>query len=571
MIVVACLLALSGVPDFDVASHLAATLSTPRVAMDETLAAGLTGLAFLTVHGPIPAADMEPWLVVPRLPWLWEGLGWRPKVLHHGNCRWDEARAELALAASQGRPGIWVWSDERRTAWGTVSHPPPEGAGCFAVVVGEGGLDPWPVEKLMARALLEAVSQAYAASSKGLWGLESLHDPTTAQGLSAYARLHADIASGLVEPPSIPSLAAAWAHRCGMAAGFLRRVAGELEGSQEDLWRASWDLDQERVRCLMPLAAASTPSPAEACSLVWQALSWHRAAFEALQTVALAASGLDSAWWPALRAPDEPPGDREALFRLCGHPEPAIRRMALRKLAAGACADEACVRVVRTALDDDDALVREAALAAMDTEVPVVTREILWEAYQREPPRMLHGNGSFRRALLISLASVAEAEVPGLLVKAGSLCESGCRPLAIPTWAAEGLVDLLGEASWPFLKALLQAPCPSARWAAATSLAQLSSPEAREWLLAIADRDTVPEVRCAALGALGRAGDEQAVRRLLAMVEHPSADVRLAAASALVEAGSQWLSLLEEHLGTLRAHSPAASLLRQVVQRLGRT
>ncbi len=544
---------------------LAASLSTPRLTLTPEAAAGLSGLPFLTVAGPPGSHSVEPWLLLARLPWLLRAIGWEPRLLHNGVTSWDEAREELLATARAQLPVIWVWEGPGEGArWGAQEDVPPSSPGCFIALVAGQPCEPREPPAIVAAALLEAVSWAHAATCAGLSGVESLSDPYVAQGFGAYKRLFADLH---LDPraPELEGTVREWARRRRTAAGFLRWARSYLPTHATALEQAASCCEQEATRCLEPLtqtlASLSPEAIPEATRLLWQSLAWFTRAMEALEPLAMEASGLDSSEWHPLTGPDEDPAPehRLALRRLARSELAPVRRMALRKLASSAPADEDVALFVEC-LRDSDALVRETALSCLEAVRPANLREIVTDALADVDPSWIHGNGPFERLLVMTLTRVREAEVPWVLARVGAACHPGdCRPLALPTWCAEGIVDLFGQASWPYLAHMLRSSCPHAREAAAGAAGRVGARELREELDAIAFCDTVVTVRCAALAALARMGAHEAIERLVDLASSPDAATRRAAVVGLIEAGEAARALLPPHVR--RAEEDLAPLL----------
>ena len=121
-------------------------------------------------------------------------------------------------------------------------------------------------------------------------------------------------------------------------------------------------------------------------------------------------------------------------------------------------------------------------------------------------------------------------------------------PRAIPSWCAEGITGLVGQAGWPYLVEMLGSQSKYAREAATIALGRLGVEDTFGNLEEIAFRDSSDVVRCAALGALGRSGNAHAVRELLQFLQSEAIEVRSAAALALVEAGEGSLTTLRQAL-----------------------
>jgi hypothetical protein len=551
---VLCLLVTAPVGEREIAELLASSLSTPRLTLTSEAAAGLTGRAFLSVAGPQGALQVEPWLFIARLPWLFRAQGWESRLLYNGCVSWEEARQSIIVTGAHHRPAVWVWVGEGGDeVWGWGTREPPSEEGCFVAVVGDRAVDPQPPASTVSTSLLEALSWTHAATTSGLSGLEPREDPYTAQGFGAYKRLYADISEGNAgRRAELAEMVSRWAERRRQAGGFLRWAATYLPEHERALDDAAVFFEQEAMQCLDPLTAllaGEKQEPGGAPELLWRGLSWYIKAMQTLEPVAFSSAGLDSGVWRFLHAPDEepvPPADVGHLLQLSGHRNVAVRRIALRKLG-GVSLEYVDIPLLIAALRDDDALVQQAALAALEAARPSDLRRILWEAYEVASPAVLHGNGPFQRALVLALTRVREAEVPGLLATAGATCIPGdCRPRSQPTWCAEGIVDLLGQASWPYLQVMLHASCPYSREAAAVALGRLGLEETQSELHAIAFRDSSTVVRCAALGALGRMGSEEAVHELIELAGSPDPEIRVAAAAGLVEAGDIAMPLIAE-------------------------
>ncbi|MCU0611468.1 MAG: hypothetical protein MUE60_06725 [Candidatus Eisenbacteria bacterium] len=534
-------------------SILASTLSTPRLPLSPECASGLSGLAFLSVAGPEGAREVEPWLFISRLPWLFRAQGWEPELLHNGCVSWSEARTAVVAAGESRRPAVWVWvGGAGHMVMGGGTQKPPDDEGCFVAVIGTGAVDPTPPAVTVARSLLETLSWSHAATTSGLSGLEWREDPYVAQGFGAYKRFYADLSvDGATRASELAATATTWAQRRRHAGAFLRWAATILTVHAGALEEAAVCFEQEAL-CLDPLGSQSElefDTPGAAKELLWRGLAWHIKGMQTIEPVAFSHAGLDSVQRLLLHAPDEgivDPESVEPLVTLSRHGLAAIRRIAVRKLI-GAPLEPDRIEVLVAALRDEDALVREASLSALEAIRPGNLRDVLWEAYQAAPRDGLHGNGTFHRALVLALTRVREAEVPGLLAMAGSGCiRSDCRPRSLPTWCAEGIIDLMGQASWPYLVSMLKADCAYSREAAAVALGRLGLEEAHAELSAIAFRDSSLSVQCAALGALGRMGSQEAIERLLDLVDSHEAGVPVSAAGGLVEAGEAAIPLIEE-------------------------
>lgn len=564
-----CALNLTHPDERRVAEILAASLSTPRLVLTPDAAAGLTGRAFLSVAGPPGTREVEPWLFISRLPWLFRAQGWDCRFLHNGVAAWADAREAIQEAAGHRRPVLWAWTGSQGGhAWGGTDEPPPEHDGCFVAIIGERAVEPEQTAAVVGRSVLETLSWSHAATCGGLVGLESRDDPYLAQGFGAYKRLYADmVTNDWGNNREMADVVAVWSQRRRQAAGFLRWAATRLPAHAKEFETAAVCFEQESAQCLAPLAATlSGGGGGETAGTLWQGLSWYIKGMQSLEPAAFAFAGVDSALWPLLHAPDEEPpspADATQLLALARHGETAIRRIAFRKLV-GLPLEHQDVSLLAGALRDDDALVQEAALAALEASRPPDLRVILWEAYQAREASMLHGNGSFKRPLVLALTRVRESEVPGLLAQAGSACVAGdCMPRAVPTWCADGIVGLFGQASWPYLQVMLHAPCPFSREAAAIALGRLGLRETQDELHAIAFRDSSLEVQCAALGALGRMGSTEAIGRLLDVVGSVDADAQAAAAAGLVESGEAAIPLITQRLQ--HADPEIARILRTVL------
>ncbi|MBN1423098.1 HEAT repeat domain-containing protein, partial [Candidatus Fermentibacteria bacterium] len=559
-----------------VADILALSLSTPRLALTQEAAAGLSGRAFLSVAGPPGALEVEPWLFVSRLPWLFRAQGWESALLHNGLATWAEAKARIDEATRNRRPVLWIWvGGDGGVTWGNGTHVLPEGDGCFAAVVGEKAVEPLPPEAVVSWGILEALSSAHAATCSGLSGLESLDDPYVAQGFGAYKRLYVDLSVNAEgSAVELSAIVDSWAQRRRLASGFLRWAAEILPEHSSGLSQAAACFEQEAIQSLDPLARALAEDAAalgSAKELLWRGLSWYIKGIQMMEPAAFTYAGLDSSLWGLLHAPDEEPmpqGSVAGVLELIRHQMPAVRRIAYRKLIGAPLHPENYCDL-EDGLRDEDPMVQQAALAALEAIRPPDLRGILWRAFQDASSEVLHGNGYFHRALVLALTRVREAEVPGLLAEAAAHCPPGdCRPRSLPAWCAEGIVDLFGQASWPYLRVMLQASCPYAREAAAVALGRLGRDEAHSELHAIAFRDTSAFVQCAALGALGRTGFHEAIPRLLDLLEAPEMEIKTAAASALVEMGEPVLPFIE---GRMKRVGPDGSrtlaMVRDAVRR----
>ncbi len=99
------------------------------------------------------------------------------------------------------------------------------------------------------------------------------------------------------------------------------------------------------------------------------------------------------------------------------------------------------------------------------------------------------------------------------------------------------------------------------RWAAASALAQIGAPAVEPLMAALDNKDSV--VRLRAAWALGRIGDERAVKKLILTLQDGDWSVRMRAADALGilrahEATSALLLLLRDKSADVRRHAIAA-------------
>ena len=93
----------------------------------------------------------------------------------------------------------------------------------------------------------------------------------------------------------------------------------------------------------------------------------------------------------------------------------------------------------------------------------------------------------------------------------------------------------LGEAAFPALKALLDAPDADHRWWALSVLAQIETANV-DWMLAALDDDSTEVRQCAALG-LSVHPDDKSVSALINAMHDPDSMVSTLAANALVKIG----------------------------------
>jgi len=558
-----------------VADLLADVISTPRFPLTREIASGLTGQAFLAVAGPPGATELEPWLLVSRLAWIFDAQGWKPAVYHNGICSWAEAKSRVGEARESGWPAMWVWNSSIGTElWGTRNDDPPEREGCFIVVVAEGVQAPWSLEELVGRSLLEVLSSAHAVTCSGLMGTESLRDPYSAQGFGAYKRLYVDLlTAGSSDHEGLAKTVEKWRNRRLMASAYLRWAGEVLTTQTLALEKAAACFEKEAGGCLEPLSQylsdvdAGLMTSKEAGKLVLKALGWHIRGMQSMESVAFSFAGLDSADQVVLHAPDEEPirsQELPSVLKLVENEMAPVRRIAFRKLVGAELTKEA-LELLELGLRDGDPLVAEAALAALEAARPASLRSILEKAWHEVPSSRIHGDGSFQRLLILALTRVREAEVPGFLasLSLGSLpCD--CKPRAMPTWCAGGIVSLLGQAGWPYLRSMLESGNAYSREAAVLALGRLGVSETMGEIEEIARHDSSGTVRCAGLGALGLLGSEEATGVLIELLSSSDDDVRSAAAFALIEIGESRVSLLSKALAENRKREQFLALLEKV-------
>ncbi len=553
----------------DVADVLSQALSSPRMSVDAATASGLVGYAFLAVAGPEGSTAMEPWLLVPRQAWLLEALGWAPGLSHNGQSSWEEMSQRLKEAKDSGWPALWVWEgSDGRCHFGNGAQSPPVEDGCFVILKAQGPRSPWEQQRLAGRAILEVLSYAHAATASGLSGVETIDDPYLAQGFGAYKRLFVDIRTE--SPPRLFEIGAIvnrWVTRRMMAVRFLRWVAETSPDHKDCVLQAAVHFSSEADESLRPLGDmlmggdCSESVRQRAGRLIMQALAWHIKGMQLLEPMAFSEAGLTEQEELLLHAPDEEPATSEmvpGLLQLAEHRLAPIRRIAFRKLCGARLPSEG-ISLAKAALRDADPMVAEAALAVLEAARPAELREILVRALDEAPAERLHGDGSFRRNLVLALTRIREAEVPGLLATIAMRHDTHlCKPRAIPFWCAEDIVALLGQASWPYLKSMLESPNQFSREAGAIFLGRLEAQETMPMLLRLAAGDTSAIVRCAALGAAGGMGSSEALHTLFGHLDSENAEMRVAAVAGLVEAGDQAVQVLSPLIPTANSRVRAA-------------
>lgn len=568
LLVVVCLLGspMENPSEDQVAELLVEALSSPRFPISNDAVWGVSGYATLAVAGPPGGVEVEPWLLVSRLGWLFNAQGWTTGLYHNATCSWELARKQITLAGDNGWPSLWVWSPGiGRTVWGTSNHSPPKADGCFVAVVADNVQTPWELQAVLRYSLLEILSYAHAATCSGLAGIEMLADPYIAQGFGAYKRLYVDVMTlDSHRAEELADLARSWAKRREQGTLFLRWAKGVLLESSDPLEYAATCLAHESSDCLMPLAGmladgnTGSEERKQAGSLVLRALGWHIKALQSLESVAFSHADLEDDECAVLHAPDEEPAAAEdvgLLLKLTESPTTPVRRIAFRKLV-GAPLDDTAMGALESGLLDEDPMVAEAALAALEAYRPRTLRGILEQACRNTPYTRIHGDGPFLRLLVLALTRVREAEVLESLSEIGSNPPAvDCKPRAIPSWCAEGIIGLVGQAGWPYLAEMLGSEDEYAREASAIALGRLGVRDTIGNLEAIAFRDSSYIVRCAALGALGRWGNGEAIRELLQFLRWDALEVRSAAALALVEAGEGSITALEEALSLADSHT----------------
>ena len=204
---------------------------------------------------------------------------------------------------------------------------------------------------------------------------------------------------------------------------------------------------------------------------------------------------------------------------------PAVRATALAALAAAPGPDDECAALALELARDADALVRQAAVAALGRHGDHQAIAALLAATEDQ-------NSAVAAA---ALGALAEREDPGLL----TLCQevAGRTSQHQLDVAVIGLVAGLDdpEARRFLLAAARAEPAPAVRAAALRSLGGQPDPQDEVWRLAVEGlADTSRLVRAAAAAVLGARGDEPSARQLRARLEvECDAGVRTALSDAL--------------------------------------
>jgi HEAT repeat protein len=214
--------------------------------------------------------------------------------------------------------------------------------------------------------------------------------------------------------------------------------------------------------------------------------------------------------------------------------EDRIRVASLQGQIASAFARASAVSVIK----DEDSRVRLEAVKAIANEPTEAERNHLADAAS-------DAEGSVAIEAAVALGAAEDSRAVDLLIK--------CLDLDMPTHrmrAIEVLANSGGEkAVSPLGKVMLEDGDVRVKRSAARALEKLGFGAANEvWLKAIADADQDGQVLLSCARALGKAGQDAGVKKLVALLDSMEGSVRIPALAALAEVGQPAVPALLECL-----------------------
>jgi HEAT repeat protein len=242
-------------------------------------------------------------------------------------------------------------------------------------------------------------------------------------------------------------------------------------------------------------------------------------------------------------------GTTPALGRLLVEPDPMVRLSAATSLAL--MADPTAAQVLSRATRDPNATVRAVAYGALGRRGVKTPDREAWEATFRAG--LSDPDGAVRAATVRALASEgASEEVPALLVLLDDPDPGVVR-------AAQSALGKLGDSrAIPSLVAMLQDEAPATRETAARALGYLGDRAAVLPLTGVLRKDEDPAVRFAALESLRALGDPAALEALLGALADPHSPITYYVPAALAASYrptnlGTFFNLLEESEPAVRA------------------